>query len=99
MTTWREVAELGPELGLCAPCTYLPPEGTTRPRHEGVLPWGYIKTQPGLSWFPPATEEEDEVPLRWVGKRTRPPRWVEKRTRCPLRWMGKIHSRRFVRRV
>ena len=62
MTTWREVAELGPEPGLCAPCTYLPPEGTTRPRHEGVLPWGYIKTQPGAVLVPPATEDKDEVP-------------------------------------
>lgn len=42
---------------------------------RSTLSQGYIKTQLGAVLVPPAREEEDEVPLRWVGK-TRSRRFV-----------------------
>lgn len=69
------------------PCTYLPPEGTTRPRHEGVLPWGYIsKTQPGAVLVPPATE--DEVPPKMGGEDEVPPKMGEEEDEMPPKMDG-----------
>ena len=99
MTTQHEVAELGPEPGLCAPCTYLPPEGTTRPHHEGVLPMGLHQNtvggcpgspgNRGRGWGAPKMGGEDplkEVCLEGLKTRTWPRTLVRKRTSSPCEY-------------